>query len=195
MSDLRRYSSNEVLRDGASITIRAIRSDDKQRLRRHAEGLSARSVYFRFLAPKKRLTDRDLSLFTDLDFVDRVALVATLGGGEGEKIIGVGRYAVSAPTAEAPRAAELAFSVVDEYQHHGIGTLLLQHLLRIAREQGVQQFEAEVLSDNTAMLGVIENSGVIARKTVNAGVVHVVFSTAETAASTQANDNRRIRRP
>ena len=185
MNDLRQYSSDELLRDGGSIHVRAIRPDDKQRLREHSEGLSARSVYFRFLGPKKLLTDKDLAAFTDLDFVNRVALVASLGKGEDERIIGVGRYAVSETAADTPRSAELAFSVVDEYQHHGIGTLLLEHLLRIGREQGIRQFEAEVLADNKAMLGVIENSGVVARRTVNSGVVHVVFSTEETDAFTK----------
>jgi len=178
MNDLRQYSSDELLRDGSSIHVRAIRPDDKQRLREHSEGLSARSVYFRFLGPKKGLTDADLAAFTDLDFVNRVALVATLE----ERIIGVGRYAISETAGDAPRSAEIAFSVVDDYQHHGIGTLLLEHLLRIAREQGIRQFEAEVLSDNKAMLGVIQASGLLARRTVSSGVVHVVFSTEETGA-------------
>jgi hypothetical protein len=70
MNDLRQYSSDEPLRGGGSIHVRAIRPDDKQRLREHSKGLSPRSVYFRFLAPKKRLTDKDLSMFTDLDFVN-----------------------------------------------------------------------------------------------------------------------------
>jgi RimJ/RimL family protein N-acetyltransferase len=191
MSDLRQYSSDELLRDGSSIHVRAIRSDDKQRLREHSEGLSARSVYFRFLGPKKRLTDKDLAAFTDLDFVNRVALVATVGKGGEEKIIGVGRYALSDTDGTASRSAELAFSVVDEYQNHGVGTLLLEHLLRIAREQGIRQFEAEVLADNKAMLGVIQGSGLIARRALSSGVVHVVFSTEETDAFAKAKDERR----
>jgi hypothetical protein len=49
-----------------------------------------------------------------------VALVATLGKGEEEKIIGVGRYSVLPTAGDAPRSAEIAFSVVDEYQNHGV---------------------------------------------------------------------------
>src|SRR5882672_6359497 len=166
MNDIRQYSSDDILRDGGSIHVRAIRPDDKQRLREHSQGLSERSIYFRFLGPKKRLTDKDLATFTELDFVARVALVATLGKGDEEKIIGVGRYAVLQTAGDEPRSAELAFSVVDEYQNHGIGTLLLEHLLPLAREQGIRQLEAEVLGDNKAMLGVIGSSGVVSRRTV-----------------------------
>jgi len=178
LNDPRHYSRDDLLRDGTSVHVRAIRPDDKQRLRRHSEELSARSVYFRFLGPKKRLSDQDLTLFTELDFVNRVALVATIGKGEDERIIGVGRYAATEPEGGAARAAEVAFTVVDQYQHHGIGTLLLEHLIEIAREQGVEQLQAEVLAENRAMLGVIEATRVVARKSVHSGVVHVVFSTA-----------------
>ena len=190
MNDLRRYTADEVLRDGVAIHIRAIRPDDKERLRKHAEGLGPQSVYFRFLGPKKGLSEKDLRAFTELDFVTRVALVATLGKGDAERIIGVGRYALTESAPDAPRSAELAFTVVDEYQHHGIGTLLLEHLLSIAHGQGIRQFEAEVLGDNKAMLGVFSGSGVIAKKRVRSGVAHVVFSTDETEGFRKAKEAR-----
>jgi len=185
MSDLRNYSADAKLHDGTSIHIRAIRPDDKERLRDHGAHLSSRSVYFRFLGPKKKLSESDLALFTELDFEKRVGLVATLGHGAEEHIIGVGRYADLETEAGAPRSAELAFSVVDQYQHRGIGILLLRHLVQIARQQGIHQLEAEVFADNKAMLGVIQAAGVIARKTISAGLVHVVFSTDETAAKSE----------
>ena len=55
--DPSRYGVDELLRDGRSIHIRAIRPDDKARLLEHFESLSARSVYFRFFNAKRRLTD------------------------------------------------------------------------------------------------------------------------------------------
>src|SRR5438046_1328851 len=101
----RRYCADEILRDGSSIRIRAIRPDDKQRLVDHFNRLSARSVYFRFFRSKKRLTDEELAQFTELDFDDQVALVATLGQGDEETIIGVGRYAVIPTPADTAAAA------------------------------------------------------------------------------------------
>src|SRR5215510_674102 len=87
-----RYATDALLRDGGSIHIRAIRSDDKQRLLALFERLSSRSVYFRFFQTKQRLTDEELRYFTELDFTRNVALAATLREGEAEHIIGVGRY-------------------------------------------------------------------------------------------------------
>src|SRR5256885_108334 len=76
--DPRRYAADEILRDGGSIHLRAIRADDKQRLVEHFGHLSAQSVWFRFFGVKKRLSDQELTQFTELDFANRVALVATL---------------------------------------------------------------------------------------------------------------------
>src|SRR5215469_11266882 len=55
------YSALEILRDGTTILIRAIRPDDKQRLLQHFQGLSAQSVYYRFFGIKRSLTECDLS--------------------------------------------------------------------------------------------------------------------------------------
>ena len=77
------YSAEEILRDGSSIRVRAIRPDDKQRLADHFNQLSAQSVYFRFFRSKKRLTEQELVQFTEIDFVRNVGLVATLGQGDG----------------------------------------------------------------------------------------------------------------
>jgi hypothetical protein len=73
------FTTAVQLRDGGSIRIRAIRADDKARLLEHFSHLSERSAYQRFLGIKKTLTPEDLVHFTELDFVNAVGLVATLG--------------------------------------------------------------------------------------------------------------------
>jgi acetyl coenzyme A synthetase (ADP forming)-like protein len=183
VSDLRDYAVEEILRDGGSIHIRAIRPGDRQRLLDHFARLSARSVYFRFFTAKRRLTDAELDLFTRLDFVQRVALVATLLESGEERIIGVGRYAM---LPEKPGAAEVAFAVADEHQGRGVGTLLLEHLVRIARAHGVSEFQAEVLGENNRMLQVFAQSGFVVTRSTEAGVVHLSFPTKETEHAREA---------
>src|SRR6185295_4054317 len=104
----RDYAADEVLKDGGSIHIRAIRPDDRGRLVEHFNRLSARSVYFRFFGAKRRLTEAELDQFTRLDFGQHVGLVATLTEGGVERIIGVGRYAVVDGNSHS---AEVAFAV------------------------------------------------------------------------------------
>jgi acetyl coenzyme A synthetase (ADP forming)-like protein len=183
----RGYAVDELLRDGASIHVRAIRPDDRERLLRHFGELGPRSVYYRFHGVKKRLTEREVDDFTALDFVDAVGLVATLRADGDERIIGVGRY-VREP--EVPTTAEVAFAVLDEHQGRGIGTVLLEHLLRIARRHGISTFQADVLGENNRMLEVFAKSGLVATRSLAAGVIHLAFPVAETTESQALTEER-----
>jgi GNAT superfamily N-acetyltransferase len=177
------YFSEDVLRDGGSIHVRAIRPADKERLREFSRGLSPRSVYFRFFAPKKKLSAGELARFTELDFERHVALVATVGHNEEERIIGVGRYIVPLTEPTPPRSAEVAFVTIDEHQGRGIASVLLSHLLLIAKRKGIREFQADVLRENRAMLRVFEKSGLRARRNVESGVMHLAFPTEETTST------------
>ena len=185
--DARQYHADVVLRDGGSIHLRAIRADDRPRLLAHFTGLSPVSVYRRFHGVKKHLTERELTHYTELDFVRRVGLVATLLDGGDERIIGVGRF--EATTADA-RRAEVAFAVLDEHQGRGIGTALLEHLAVIARDHGVVEFEADVLGENNQMLDVFGASGFRVRRALADGVFRVSFPTEETPEAAAAHDRR-----
>ncbi|HEY1873765.1 MAG TPA: GNAT family N-acetyltransferase, partial [Steroidobacteraceae bacterium] len=77
-----------------------------------------------------------------------------------------------------PGTAELAFTVVDEFQGQGIGSALLRHLTALARAAGVREFIAEVLPDNTAMLRVFERSGLRMERKRENGVVHITLQVA-----------------
>jgi acetyl coenzyme A synthetase (ADP forming)-like protein len=179
-----------LLRDGASIHIRALRADDRARLVEHFGRLGARSVYFRFFGAKRRLTDAELDLFTQLDFVTRVALVATLIERGEERIIGVGRYTL---VPGERRGAEVAFAVADEHQGRGIGTVLLEHLLQVARAQGIIEFQADVLGENNRMLEVFSASGLVVTRSLEGGVVHLSFPVEATARSREITEARERR--
>ncbi len=167
------YRVMESLRDGEPILIRAIRPDDRARLLAHFHALSPDSVRHRFMGMRRDLSTEELVRLCDVDFRDHVGLVATLGSGDGERFIGVGRFIRVAE----PRRAEVAFAVLDEFHGHGIATVLLRHLALIARELGIEQFEADVMGDNLQMLEVFDHSGFQVTRSFASGVVHVRFPT------------------
>ena len=175
----RNYCVDEILRDGGSVRVRAVRPDDRERLIETVARLSEHSLYMRFFTAKRSLTEKELDFFTELDFVNHVGLAVTLREADNEQIIGIGRYIVGDGPWDRPRA-EAAFTVVDEHQGRGIGTLLLEHLAILARDRGVREFDADVLGENKAMLSVFLRSGLPVRRTTDAGVVHVSFPTEET---------------
>ncbi len=184
-----RYAVDELLRDGRSIRIRAIAPADKAGLVEHFRSLSRHSVYFRFFGSKKSLSKAELRAFTELDFEERVGLVATLSTGERERIVGLGLY-VLRPDSEGVRRADVGFAVADEHQRRGIGTLLLEHLARIARVAGVSEFAAQVLGENNRMLEVFATSGFRVTRALADGVFHVSFPTTETEELREASHGR-----
>jgi GNAT superfamily N-acetyltransferase len=172
--EARAYRAMDRQRDGAPILIRAICPDDTERLLAHFRGLSADSRRYRFMGMRRELTSAELVRLCQIDFRDHVALVATLGSGGGERFIGVARFIRGAK----PRRAEVALAVLDRYQGRGIGTLLLRHLVRIARASGIEEFEADVMGDNRQMLEVFDHSGFQVTRSFASGIVHVRFPTA-----------------
>ena len=184
--DAAHYSVEEVLRDGGSIHVRALRPDDRERLLEHFKGLSQQSRYYRFFGLKRSMTEAELVRLTQLDFVTHVGLVATLRDATGEHFIGVARYIRAAD----PTHAEISFAVLDEHQGRGIGSILLDHLSRIARASGIVELEADVLGDNNRMLEVFAKSGFKVRRSNASGVIHLAFPTAETDLSIEASSAR-----
>ena len=167
------FCARAVLRDGSPVCLRAIRPDDKVRMRNAFERLSPQTVYRRFFHYLKALGSGALREATELDFHDQVGLALTVGEGTGERLIAVGKFVRVTPGADC---AEMAFVVADDYQGRGAATLLLQHLLHAARGLGIRELIALVLEDNREMLELLENSKLPLRQTVERGVRRVLLS-------------------
>lgn len=151
---------------GIALSIRPIRPDDAERLVAFHEGLSPQSVYFRFFSPHPRLSSTEIERFTNVDYVDRLALAAEVG----DELVGIGRYDRICET-----EAEIAFVVADAWQHHGIATVLLELLAEAARANGIEAFVASTLPDNHEMIHVLRNSGFPVTMRFNDGVVTARF--------------------
>ena len=169
--DPRNYTASETLNDGTVVTVRAVRREDKSRLKAF-KNLDRESVYRRFFSPKKELTDDELAQLTDVDFSQVVAFVVATQGAEGEVLMGGGRYATEGASSEA----EIAFVTDGNYRGLGIASLILKHLVRIAREADIQQFDAEVLAENTPMLAVFRRSGLPVNLRRDGSTLHVTLS-------------------
>jgi len=174
MTDTMNYSVQETLRNGLHVTIRAIRPDDRDALVAAFKELDERTVYLRFFGPKQEFSHRELTEATAVDFVRTVALVTCIKNGEGDKIIGAGRY-IAFGNADPPDRAEVAFTVEEDYQGLGIAGMTLRHLTGIAKQKGIVQFHAEVLPENKGMLAVFNRSGFPVEMKYSEGLVHVTI--------------------
>ena len=170
--DPRHYVASETLKDSTLVTIRAIRLDDADALLKAFKNLDRESVYRRFFTPKKELTDDELAQLTDVDFSRVVALLVTKQTGEGEVVMGGGRYATDSP---GSRRAEIAFVTDGNYRGLGIASLILRHLVRIAQDSGLAHFEADVLEENQPMLAVFRRSDLPMQLRRDRGILHVTL--------------------
>ncbi len=135
---------------------------------------SPRTVYLRFHQVLKDMSREDVRRFCTVDYDSSFALVATVDSGGQEKIIAVGRYA----RLPGQDTAEIAFVVEDPYQGRGVGTQLLHQLALIARERGINVFEADVLAQNQDMLRVLKDSGYHMIQQQEAGVCRAILDIA-----------------
>jgi len=148
------FSEIETLRDGRTIVVRAWRPSDRPELMAAFGRISDETLRLRFFTVKRRFSDKEVAHFTEVDFVNQVALVAIAIEGVTPAIVGGGRYFVVGPD-----VAEVAFALVDDYHGKGIGTALMRHLIAIARRAGLKKLIANVLPDNQPMLGVLRKCG------------------------------------
>ena len=168
-----------TLRNGTRVQVRVARPDDRDRIVAAFNALEPDSVYTRFFSMRRELTAAELRRVTSTDFTHFVGLLAVVGQGAGETVIGGASY-TALPTANDTRAAEVAFTIEEDYQGKGLAGKLLELAAALARSQGIARFEAEVLVGNAPMLKVFERSGLPLTKTRDAGVTHIVMDLAHT---------------
>ena len=162
-----------MLGDGATVAVRPIEPADAPALAAFHEAQSPESRYRRFFTPKPTLRGSDLRRFTDVDFVDRVALAVEDHG----EFIAWASY----ERLQNRSDAEVAFMVDDRHHGRGIATLLLEHLAAIARSNGIERFTAQTLGDNRSMLAVFAKAGWPVHRRFESGVIDVDFPLADTS--------------
>jgi GNAT superfamily N-acetyltransferase len=160
-----RLTHDRTLRDGRVIHVRPIRADDTERLQSFHAQLSMESIIYRFFRTVPHLSDEQARQFTHVDYVDRMALLATRGEGAAAEILAVVRY----DRVAGAREAEVAFVVADAWQGHGIATALLHELAAYARAQGVERLVALTMGANVRMLEVLHTCGFPCRTRYDGG--------------------------
>src|SRR5215470_9771990 len=138
-----------LLRDGSQVVIRPVSGSDASLLADGFARLSTKSRQQRFLAPKHRLSAAELRYLTHIDHYDHDAIGALDRTGLG---VGVARYIKSQ---RDPRLAEIAVTVVDDWQGRGLGTELTRQLGRRAIQAGISCFTALVTPANAAAAGLL----------------------------------------
>jgi acetyl coenzyme A synthetase (ADP forming)-like protein len=142
-----------ALRDGATVTVRPMRTGDELDLAAFLDGLSLESRTLRFFSAGADV-HRAATYMATMEPERGRGLVAVAG--DPERIVAHAAYVRETETADR---AEVAFEVADDWQGRGIATVLLAHLSELATADGIATFTAVVLPDNHRMIRVFRDSG------------------------------------
>jgi acyl-CoA hydrolase/GNAT superfamily N-acetyltransferase len=156
-------------KDGQAVQFRPIRAVDEDKLRRLFYALSPDDIYYRFMGAMRTLPHRKAQPLVVMDYEEKFALVGYVGEEPNDEFVAVGRWFLD----RATNLAEVAFTVVPDWQNRGVGTFMLKTLVDVAREKGIFGFTAEVLSTNRKMLSVLGKSGLKVSSHLEDGVYFI----------------------
>ena len=142
------YEFHDRLKDGREILIRPIRPEDEKLHYQLFKSLSRQSNYFRFFSYRRHLSHEQAARFTQIDYDREMAIIALLQEEQQERSIGVNRLTYQARSDQH----EFAIVVADEFQGTGVGSILMQRLLEIARNRQIKQIIGIVLAENLKMI-------------------------------------------
>jgi acetyltransferase len=150
-----KYTTPWQLSDGTKVLLRAIRPEDEPAEHEMLSTLSQESLRTRFFSTIKDISHEWLILFCNIDYDRHMAIVAEVEENGNKKMIGVARLIMN----QDMTSGEVAFLVQDRYQGKHLGSKFLEILIGIARERGLEEVRADVLTENEKMLNVFKRLG------------------------------------
>jgi acetyl coenzyme A synthetase (ADP forming)-like protein len=171
-----------VLRDGSTVRIRVMRPADEASLCALLNSLSEESRWLRFYCLQNS-AGLAAEAHREANLEQAFGLIAC--SGDGERVVGHAFY-----VAIDEQRAEVAFTIANDFQGRGLGTILLGQLAEVAAANGIKVFEAEVVASNHSMLHVFRGSGFPIEVNAHAGQLHVVFPTSFSAEARQQFERR-----
>jgi acyl-CoA synthetase (NDP forming)/RimJ/RimL family protein N-acetyltransferase len=157
-----------LLADGTTAEIREAGPGDFDAVLAMHEAMAPDNIYLRFFSYSKRSAETEARRICRDPAPGNAALLALRDG----ELVGVASYA---GLPGHPRQAEVAFAVADHMHHMGIATLLLEHLVSLARSRQVTTFTADTLTENTAMLKVFASVGLPVQRRFEGEVYELTF--------------------
>jgi acyl-CoA synthetase (NDP forming)/GNAT superfamily N-acetyltransferase len=157
-----------LLADGTTVEIRPAVPADFDAVKAMHEAMSPDNSYMRFFNVSRLSAEIEARRIARNPKPGSAALLAVADG----EVVGVASYV---PLIQDPHTAEVAFAVADHMHHRGIATLLLEHLVSLARSRQITTFTAETLTENQAMLGVFAEVGLPVRRRYRDGIIDLIF--------------------
>ena len=152
------------IRDNSYLCFKTLGKNDRHKFLDGFKQLSKKSIYHRFFGVMKELTDEQVTDFLNTDKKDHVAWAAFDIVGDETVGVGVGRFRRSKTD---PKEAEMALTVIDEYQDKGVGSTLLAIMYFLASKLEIEVLTGIIMSDNFKLIRRFKDLGAKMERTQN----------------------------
>ncbi|MBN9692805.1 MAG: GNAT family N-acetyltransferase [Verrucomicrobia bacterium] len=167
----RKYETWHEFGGGLRVDFRPIQPTDERRLKEMFYSHTPATIYQRYFTQLHSLPPELAQRLVTLDYRDDMALAGLVPDGGGQAMIAIARYHRNPAT----NWAELAVVVREEYRRRGLAEFLLRELGKIALEQGIVGFTADVLAENTGMLALLRRLADPVEVTTHSAIAKVRF--------------------
>lgn len=147
-------STTAEFKGGISIKFRAIKPSDEEGMRKLFYRFSDQMIFYRYFYLVQTMTHDQMQEYVNVDYSQEMSVVGLVGKSDSEKIIAEARFVKD----EESNCGEVAFLIDEAYQGIGLGTYLLQLLIKLARNLGLEGLTAEVLPENKSMIKLFQKT-------------------------------------
>jgi acetyltransferase len=151
----KKYEILWTLKDGREVLLRPIKPEDEPLWLEMFQSFSDESIRYRFFQILKDTPHEVRVRYCNIDYDREIAIVAELTEEDRKRILGVGRLSFE----PGGKSGELAFIIGDQWQGLGLGTKMVDYVIEIAREMGVETVYAIMLPDNYRALNLTKKMG------------------------------------
>jgi len=148
------YIQPIILKDQTIVQLRPIHPRDGAQAEGFKEKLSSDSIYDRFLGYAPKISPALIEYMTVIDYKKHMAMIAETKIGDNKEIIGVGRIAK-----DEKDVAEFSIIIADAWHGKGLGGIMTDYMLCVARDLGYQKIYSLVFSRNQPMLDILRDNG------------------------------------
>ncbi|MCU0849495.1 MAG: GNAT family N-acetyltransferase [Spirochaetes bacterium] len=141
------------------VKFRPIKPSDEDKMRRLFYQFSDEAKYLRYFSAIRTMSHKEMQRYVNVDYEQDLSIVGIIQERGTERIIAECRYSYY----KNENIYETAFIVDEEFQGIGIATFMLDYLLLIAKERGLERLSAYVLARNDKMISIFEKSRISPR--------------------------------
>lgn len=161
-----------ALHDGSPVMLRPIRPEDQPAHADLMTRMTPQDLRLRFFGQVRQIHHHQMARLTQIDYDREMAFIASRPGKDGQpETLGV----VRTVTDPDNQRAELAVLVRSDMKGTGLGTMLMNKIIRYQKSRGTKAIYAQIMAENSAMVRLALKCGFTRQKSEDPDVVEAAM--------------------